>query len=57
MKIAWLFPGQGSQEVGMGKAVHDASAAARAVFERADAKLGPIRSAAHESSAVSLSKL
>ncbi len=38
--IAWLFPGQGTQEVGMGKALCDASAAARAVFERADAALG-----------------
>jgi [acyl-carrier-protein] S-malonyltransferase len=33
-KVAWLFPGQGTQEVGMGKAAFDASAAARAVFER-----------------------
>jgi [acyl-carrier-protein] S-malonyltransferase len=38
--IAWLFPGQGTQEVGMGKALHDASPAAREVFERADAALG-----------------
>jgi len=35
-KVAWLFPGQGTQEVGMGKAAFDASAAARAVFERSD---------------------
>jgi [acyl-carrier-protein] S-malonyltransferase len=40
MRIAWLFPGQGSQSVGMGKDVIAASAAARAVFERADAALG-----------------
>ncbi|MBS0195388.1 MAG: ACP S-malonyltransferase [Planctomycetes bacterium] len=35
-----LCPGQGAQVVGMGKAWHDASAEARAVFERADAVLG-----------------
>jgi len=40
MSIAWLFPGQGSQAVGMGKDVLEASPAARAVFERVDAALG-----------------
>jgi [acyl-carrier-protein] S-malonyltransferase len=40
MSIAWLFPGQGSQAVGMGKDVLEASAAARDVFKRADAALG-----------------
>jgi [acyl-carrier-protein] S-malonyltransferase len=40
MQVAWLFPGQGSQAVGMGKDVLDASAAARDVFARADAALG-----------------
>ena len=40
MSIAWLFPGQGSQAVGMGKDVLAASPAARAVFERVDAALG-----------------
>src|SRR5205085_4237013 len=39
-KIAFLFPGQGSQAVGMGKAFHDAAPAARAVFEEANAALG-----------------
>ncbi len=39
MKIAWLFPGQGTQHVSMGKALFDASGAARKVFERADAAL------------------
>jgi [acyl-carrier-protein] S-malonyltransferase len=38
--IAFVFPGQGSQSVGMGKAFHDASPAARAVFEQANAALG-----------------
>jgi [acyl-carrier-protein] S-malonyltransferase len=39
MQIAWLFPGQGSQSVGMGQDVLGASAAARDVFERADGAL------------------
>lgn len=38
--IAFLFPGQGSQAVGMGRAFRDASPAARAVFDEADAALG-----------------
>lgn len=37
MKIAWLFPGQGAQAVGMGRDAHDASPAARDVFARVDA--------------------
>ncbi len=36
---AFIFPGQGSQAVGMGKALADASAAARAVFQEVDEAL------------------
>jgi [acyl-carrier-protein] S-malonyltransferase len=41
MTIAWLFPGQGSQSVGMGKDVVASSAAAKDVFARVDAALAP----------------
>lgn len=37
---AFIFPGQGSQAVGMGKALADASPAARAVFQEVDQALG-----------------
>ena len=40
MSIAFTFPGQGSQAVGMGKALADASAAARGVFAEVDDALG-----------------
>ncbi len=39
-KTAFLFPGQGSQAVGMGKALAEAFPAARAVFDEVDAALG-----------------
>ncbi|HXE75853.1 MAG TPA: ACP S-malonyltransferase [Candidatus Xenobia bacterium] len=39
-KIAFLFPGQGSQAAGMGKALAEAFAAARAAFDEADRALG-----------------
>ena len=40
MSVAFVFPGQGSQEVGMGRALCDAFAESRAVFDEADATLG-----------------
>jgi [acyl-carrier-protein] S-malonyltransferase len=40
MKIAWLFPGQGSQKVGMGQDVAERFTEARSAFSRADAALG-----------------
>lgn len=40
MAIAFTFPGQGSQAVGMGKALADAFPAAKAVFDEVDAALG-----------------
>jgi [acyl-carrier-protein] S-malonyltransferase len=39
-KVAWVFPGQGSQTVGMGRDLFDNIKSARAVFEEADKALG-----------------
>ncbi|MEQ3710258.1 MAG: ACP S-malonyltransferase [Tateyamaria sp.] len=40
MSIAFVFPGQGAQTIGMGRALADAYPASRAVFEEVDEALG-----------------
>ena len=40
MKVAYVFPAQGSQKVGMGRDLYDNFASARAAFEQADEALG-----------------
>ena len=39
-KIAFLFPGQGAQSVGMGKDLYDNFEAAKSVYDTADSTLG-----------------
>src|SRR5262249_8802152 len=39
-KIAFLFPGQGAQTLGMGRALYESLPAARALFDRANQLLG-----------------
>ena len=40
MSTAYLFPGQGSQSIGMGLPFYESSAAAREIFDEADRTLG-----------------
>ena len=40
MKVAFVFPGQGAQKVGMGREIFESSDTARSILERADAALG-----------------
>ena len=54
-RIAFVFPGQGSQSVGMGKALVEASPAAAAILKEADEALGePISRLAFEGPAEQL---
>ena len=40
MTIAFVFPGQGAQTIGMGKALADTYPAAKAIFDEVDEALG-----------------
>ncbi|MEI7769042.1 MAG: ACP S-malonyltransferase [Chloroflexales bacterium] len=49
MSIAWVFPGQGSQAIGMGHDIYEHFSVARAIFDQADDLLNlPLRSLCFE---------